>query len=374
MKVLIDARFYGLENAGIGRYVINLVDQLQEIDQKTSYTIFLKEKYFKTLKLPGNWTKVRVDIPHYSLAEQLLLPKVLSSEKFDLVHFPHFNLPLAFSGPFVLTIHDLIKHTSRGRQTTTRAPFLYWPKYVGYKVVFSNAVRRAKKVFVPSRWVKQELGKNYPDVLGKLVVTYEGVDEVFEKRAENRKKTAILKKYKIKKPYVVYAGSAYPHKNLERLVEATKTLEGRVDLVLASSRNVFLKRLESYLKQTGAKNTAVLGFVPDEDLAVLYQEAQAFVFPTLSEGFGLPGLEAMATGTPVICSDIPVLREVYADAALYFNPEDAQDIVRKIEEVLGFNEKTRQDIIAKGQKRAKSFSWRKMAKQTLKTYEEVLSP
>src|SRR3989344_8400264 len=165
--------------------------------------------------------------------------------------------------------------------------------------------------------------------------------------------------------YFIYAGNAYPHKNLDRLMEAVKAAE--VDLYIASSRNVFTKRLEE------KKNEYVklLGFVPDEKLTELYKNSVAFVFPSLSEGFGLPGIEAMEAGTLVLCSDIPVFREVYKDAAIYFNPLDFTSIEKAMENVLEMSEDVRKEKIAFAQKFVKRYSWSQMARETLKVYGDT---
>lgn len=171
--------------------------------------------------------------------------------------------------------------------------------------------------------------------------------------------------------YFIYAGNAYPHKNLNRLMEAmillNQNLEERITLKIVSGRDAFVKRLEK------EKNEYVelLGFVPDEKLVELYQGAVAFVFPSLSEGFGLPGIEAMAAGTLVLAADIPVFREIYQDAAIYFNPYDFSAIERAMRDVLALSPKERQKRIAYAQKFVRLYSWQKMARETLKIYQEV---
>lgn len=379
MRILIDARLYGLEHAGIGRYVVNLVDQLQVIDKRNQYLLLVR-KQTKNIQLPAsNFQLQIVDIPHYSFQEQIELPKLLSELKPDLVHFPHFNVPIFWSRvPFVVTIHDLIKHASRGPATTTRNPFLYWLKYWGYQVVFGSAVKRAARIIVPSNSIKEELLKNYKISAQKVEIIYEGVDEIFRQTASSKQQAAILKKYKLKQPYVIYVGNAYPHKNLERLIQSIKYFNDmnhyseRLNLVMVSTRSVFSERLMRFMRQNKAeKFVKFLGFVPDKELVVLYKNAKAFLFPSLSEGFGLPGLEAMASGTVAICSDIPVFHEIYADSAIYFDPYDVRDIVEKVDQVVHFDDLNHRTIITKGQKQAKQFSWQKMAKETLEVYREV---
>jgi len=373
MKILIDGRMYGLEHAGIGRYVEQLVKNLTILDTKNDYVILLRKRYFDILKFPKNWKKVLANISHYSFLEQIQLPIIIYKERADLVHFPHFNIPILYFGKFVVTIHDLIKHTSKGKETTTRDPWLYWFKYLGYKLVFNQAIKRASKIIVPSEFVKEDLVKTYGLLKDKVVVTYEGVED---KLKETRQNAKILEKYGIKNPFVIYTGSLYPHKNVERLVEAVVHLNNiyhlSISLVVVCARNVFYERFKQKIREMKAENFVnLVGFVPDEDLAVLYNEAEAFVFPTLSEGFGLPGLEAMSSGCPVICSDIPVLREIYNDAAVYFDPLNVKEIAGRIKELMAFGSEEKKKLANKGFKQAKKYSWEKMAKETISVYESL---
>lgn len=356
MRIGIDARMSGSAHAGIGRYVENLVEELS------------RNKDLELVLLKPN-------IPHYSLAEQFLMPGIIKKAKVDLMHFPHFNVPVFYSGKYLVTIHDLIKHTSRGMATTTRVPWLYWLKYLGYKFVFRQAVKRAAKILVPSQAVKDELAKTYNLPGDKIVVTYEGVGEKFQHSAiSNQQSAKILAKYNIKKPFVIYTGSVYPHKNIERLIQSIKLLNrSAVQLVISCARNVFWKRLKNKIQKLGAEEFInLVGFVPDEELAVLYTQAEAFVFPTLSEGFGLPGLEAMACGCPVVCSDIPVLREIYGEAALYFDPLNPEEMAEKIWGVIS-DKKMRDALIEKGLEQVKKYSWQKMARETLEVYKQAIT-
>lgn len=359
---------YGLKHAGIGRYVQNLVMEILKQDKKNNYVLFVR-KDFEEKEIPdfNNIELVVTDYPHYSLNEQLLFSWKIYQKKLDLVHFPNFNLPVFYFGKYILTIHDLIKHTSKGVQTTTRSPWLYWLKYLGYKIVFWSAVKRAYKILVPSQTVKNELVKEYRLNPKKVVVTYEGVEQ---KKQSEIIDSDILKKYKITKPFLLYVGSVYPHKNIERLIEAVKIL--KINLVVSCSRSIFWERLKEKINKMGAEEYVNLaGFVPDEELSVLYRSAEAFVFPTLSEGFGLPGLEAMAQGCPVVCSNIPVLREVYGEAAEYFNPNDPKDIAEEISRVI--NDKNKEEQLReKGYLQAKKYSWEKMASETLLVYNPAI--
>ena len=371
MKILFDARLYGPENTGLGRYVMNLVDNLAKIDRRNSYTILLRKKYFDRLNFPAKWKKVLADYRHYSLAEQINLPKTISQTKPNIVHFPHFNVPIFYSGRFVVTIHDILMHRQKGLEATTLNPVSYLIKRLGYKFVFGRAVKAATKVIVPSSFVKKEVADYYKLDKDKLVVTYEGFDEKFLPTGPGHK---VLRKYSLETPYFVYAGNAYPHKNLKRLIEAVVFLNQKsgkkISLAIVSARNVFVSRLEKLVKRMNAASyIRLLGFIPDSDLGALYQNSVAFVFPSLSEGFGLPGLEAMSVGTLVLASDIPVLKEVYKGNAVYFNPYDYTSIEKAMEDALSMEVSIRREKIEKARGFAKRYSWDKMARETLKVYE-----
>lgn len=371
MKIGIDCRLWGIKHAGIGRYTEELVRNLLSIDKKDEFILFCRKADHELLPGVLNSRKVMADIPHYGFAEQLKLPKIFARENLDLLHTPHFNVPLLYWGKFVVTIHDLLWHEIRSWKATTLSAPQYAVKYLAYRGAVRNTVSRAQKIIVPSNTVKKDVVKRFGLPDDKVVVTYEGAPD--SKTKNQKPKTKIFEKYRIKGPYIFYVGSLYPHKNVEVIVHALKLLQDKnLKLVVVSARNVFLSRFEQFVKDKGAEALVNLaGRVPDEDLATLYTGAEAFVFPSLSEGFGLPGLEAMAAGAPVIASDIPVFHEVYGSAALYFEPTNPASIATKIEQVLK-DKKIKSDLISIGRKRAKQFSWRKMAEETLRVYTSVV--
>jgi len=331
MRIVIDARMYGLEHAGIGRYVSNLVRELKTENSPASPSeagraklkshefilLVRKDKFAEVKKAVGESFKLVIaDYPHYSFQEQILLPLKLLKIKPDLVHFPHFNVPILWWGKQVVTIHDLIKHESKGPQTTTRWPLFYWFKYLNYRFLVWLAVKRAEKIIVPSHYWKKDLVQKFKLKPEKIVVTYEGVDKEYKHQEPKTKhQKEILSKYKISKPFLIYTGSLYPHKNVERLVEAIKLVNseqcsvvrkkappaspsahrGRaitghrspITLTVVCSRNIFYDRFMKKIKEMKAeKFVNLVGFVPDEELVVLYREAEAFIWPTLIEGFG----------------------------------------------------------------------------------------
>jgi len=188
---------------------------------------------------------------------------------------------------------------------------------------------------------------------------------------DSRGMGSLLAKYKIKKPFVIYTGSLYPHKNVQTLVKAVKKINLR--LIVVCARNVFWRRFKKKVRMLKAEKLVTLtGFVPDKDLVALYQQAEAFVFPSLLEGFGLPGLEAMAVGLPVLAANASCLPEVYGQAAVYFDPLDVEEMARKIKKVVG-NQKLKSKMVKLGYQQVKKYSWQKMAEQTAEVYENCFS-
>lgn len=365
MKVLIDARLYGLENTGLGRYVINLVDGLTNIDKENEYVILLRKKYFESLNLPENWKKVLADLRHYSVAEQFKLPAIIYKEKPDVVHFPHFNVPVFFRGKYIVTIHDMLMHKSVGVAATTLSPFQYFIKRLGYRLVFDSAIKNAFKIIAPSITVKNEIIDIYKIDANKIAVTYEGFDQ----------KIIGKKDLGVQKPYFVYVGNAYPHKNLGNLIKAICILNTKsnqkVILVISGARNIFTQRIEQEIKREKAeKFVTFLGFVSDEKLGGLLNKSVAFVFPSFSEGFGLPGLEAISAGTLLLASSIPVHREIYKDNAIYFDPISPEKIAESMEKALNTSSEEREKRIKNAKEFVKIYSWDKMAGETLKIYAE----
>lgn len=179
----------------------------------------------------------------------------------------------------------------------------------------------------------------------------------------------------MKVDYFVYTGNAYPHKNLERLIQAMVLINKKrpIKLKISSSRGVFTERLEKIIKKNNAiEYVEILGYVPDNKIQSLYKDSLAFVFPTLSEGFGLPPKEAIESGTFAVISDIPVLKEVYEDSVIYFDPYDVKSIANALQKVLITSKKERKEKIKYAQRFLKKYSWKKMAEETLKIYETVI--
>jgi glycosyltransferase involved in cell wall biosynthesis len=368
MRIGIDARLW--HETGVGRYIRNLIGQLEKIDKKNDYVLFVQKGItLQDLAISNEKFKlVETDIRWHTVDEQFLFHKVLENELLDLVHFPYFSIPILYNKPFVITIHDLIiNHFPTGKASTLPLP-VYYAKRFAYQYILKQAAKKSKKVISVSEETKREIVKHLKVSANKVVVTYEGIDDSLEKK----KATSAPQL----KNYFLYVGNAYPHKNVEQLIDAFKSVSKDypdVKLALVGKKNYFYDRLEEKVKKLGLENTVLfLGGVSDEELTGLYQHAEALVFPSLMEGFGLPGLEAMQNECLVLASDIPVFKEIYQEAAVYFNPRESASIHATIRQVLT-EKKSFDQYIKKGKERGKTFSWEKMARETLHIYESSVS-
>jgi len=375
----------------LGRYTQEVVDNIIKItsadaNQGFQFVIFLSPENFDEFNCPEkNVKKVCLYIPWYSWQEQILMPFYLWREKLNLIHFPHFNVPLLTPCKFVVTIHDLILTHFPTRRATTLAPIVYWLKNLAYRIVIFGAIKRAQKIITVSEFTKQDLITQFKVLPSRIAVTYEGVanlakgrDSLFIAKLDNQE---TLKQYHIADNFLLYVGNAYPHKNLEFLLRVfVKLLVRKPDLrlVLIGKEDYFYNRVKDYARslniwQKENVNSSVIfpGYVSDAQLEILYQEARVYIFPSLYEGFGLPPLEAMARSCPVLSSDRASLPEILGDAALYFDPENENDLLEKTWKII--NEKElRNNLVTKGLVQIKKYSWWQCANDTLIVYCEAL--
>jgi glycosyltransferase involved in cell wall biosynthesis len=371
MRIGIDARLWN--ETGVGRYIRNLVWQLAQIDKTNDYVLFVSQGFkigelgFKSDK----WKIVPTDIRWHTVDEQLVFHKVLENEALDLVHFPYFSIPILYNKPYVITIHDLIiNHFPTGKASTLPFPFYYFKRF-GYQYVIKQAAKKAKKIITVSNATKNEIVDHLKVSKEKIVVTYEGIDSLLQ----SGKGLPRFARNDVEK-YFLYVGNAYPHKNLERLVDSFAILHEKysdVKLILVGQKNYFYNQIAESVRKKGLEESIILtGKVDDRELASLYKNAQALIFPSLMEGFGLPGLESMQAGCLVLASKTPALKEIYEDAAVYFDPLNPQNMSDTMQKVLE-NPAVFKENIKKGQAQTKIFSWAKMAKETLAVYEDSIS-
>ncbi len=385
MKIGIDARFFGPKAKGLGRYTQKLIEGLEQADKQNDYLVFFLLENFDNYQ-PRNprFKKVLANWKWYSLGEQLFFPWQLYRQRIDLMHFTHFNAPMFYRRPMVVTIHDLILQRWPTYKNNILSRLKYFFKNLGYKIVIRSALDRARKIIAVSQFVKNDIIKTFGVAEGKIGVIYEGAPEIANSQSLIADR-GILEKYGIKKPYLLYVGNAYPHKNLARLIEAFKILVegGRDDLqlVLVGEEDYFYCCLKKYYNSVILRSTTELlekrrsekrrviftGFVPEEEIHNLYANASPYVFPSLCEGFGLPPLEAMTYGVPVATSRATCLPEIIGQAAHYFDGENSQDMADKIDEVLS-DGNLREKLVRQGFEQVKKYSWRKMAEETQKIY------
>jgi glycosyltransferase involved in cell wall biosynthesis len=361
--VCIDARLFGIAHTGIGRYTQNLILNLPARSRGKVSLIVTPENFGNPAL--AEFKRYSARYHPYSPLAQLEMLWLWWQIRPGLFHATHSSIPVLWPGKMVVTFHDLIKHISRGKDTTTKSSGFYWIKYAAYLLIDRIAIRRAVKIIVPSRYWKERLMEKYGLGEGKIAVTYEGAG-IDVKPAEPPPD------FGIKKPFAVYTGNLYPHKNVGVLLRAVKILRGRINLAIVCARSVFTQKAEDLVRELGVSaSVKFMGRLSDADLGSLYQQAAVFVFPSLIEGFGLPGLEAMAWGLPVVAAKASCLPEIYQDAAMYFNGVDPGDLAGKITRVSS-DSALRRDLIAKGLKQVKKYSWALMAKQTWKIYQNAL--
>lgn len=369
IHVAIDARLYGTQHAGIGRYVQNLVEQLTKSSEKLRLTLFIHSKHSDKFKTMSQVNIIECQTPHYTFQEQIQFLRLLNSQDFDLLHVPHFNVPVLYNRPFVVTIHDILWHQVRGSSVTTLSPLMYHAKYVGYRLSVLNSVLRSRAVITPSNYVKDELIGQYGSLKSdKVEVIYEGADH-------QKWKSGSGKNPMNESPFFLYTGSCYPHKNVETLIRAMSELKqiGRKEkLVIVSSRNVFTSKLKALIKSLDLDQQVIFtGYVPDEELYSYYQHATALVHPSLSEGFGLTGLEAMIAGCPVISSSRGSLPEVYEDAAYYLtSPKDHKSMAAIMIKVAD-EPSVKSKLVSKGKRQAAKYRWKDAATKTISIYQKV---
>lgn len=370
MRIAIDARLFGLEHTGIGRYVKKLVEGISSSDSPHDFIFFVRPPHHHEIKSTQKCQVVVADIGHYTLKEQFVLPKLITREHVDLVHFPHFNVPFLYRAPFIVTIHDLLWHNVLGFSVTTLDPLRYAVKYLGYRLVVRHAVSTAEKIIVPSLWVKKELEERFKLPDEKTVVTSEGVDRNFSGNLPS------LLQPEITQPYLVYTGSLYPHKNVLTLLKAlsliNQKLTPKMTLVLVSTRSIFTAKILAEAKSLGLSAWVKhLGFLEDTSLASLYSQSLAVIEPSTSEGFGLTGLEAMAASCPVIAARATALPEIYGHAALFFEPKNHEELAAQIQSLLK-DPRQRLKLIKLGRAQAQKYTWEKMVNATLRVYDEVV--
>lgn len=344
MRIGFDARM--ISHSGIGTYIRGILPYLTA-DGQFDFTLF------------GNLSKIQdydarkvlSDSPIYSIKEQIAFPSLLKRNPVDLLHVPHYNAPLGYSGKMVVTVHDLI-HL---RFPPSRLAYFY------ARVMFETVCKKARMIIADSRNTKRDILEFIRIPEEKVRIIYPAVSDEFSTGASGSNGSN-------PEPYLLYIGNVRQSKNIKTLVDAfliarEKTGEGRLIIAGKNFMPDYTKQYESH------RDVRFLGEVPHSDLPKLYREARIFVYPSLYEGFGLPPLEAMASGTPVICSNAASLPEVVGDSALLFNPENPGQLAEQISGLWG-DETRRKEFARKGIERAKRFSWKTCAREIAEVYRQ----
>lgn len=360
-KVVIDARESGTST---GRYVDKLIEYLNQLKPEYEIIVLTKTPRLNALKtLAPSFNILASDFREFSFSEQIGLARQLRGLRPDLVHFAMDRQPILYRRRVIATMHDL---TTALFNNPAKNWFLFKAKQQVYKRVLKDVARKSVYVITPSQYVKTAVAQYAKISPQKIIVTYEAADKISQP-AEPIKSL-------VGKKFIMYVGRSQPHKNLEHLVEAfarAREQNPKLKLVLGGKQDLLYKRLEKKVQKQGIDGVLFTGFVSEGQLRWLYENCQAYVFPSLSEGFGLPGLEAMVHGAPVISSNATCLPEIYGQAALYFDPKNVDDIASKINQILS-DSKLRQKLIASGKAQADKYSWRRMAEQTLAVYDKAL--
>ncbi len=369
-RIAIDARKW--RDYGIGTYVRNLVRHLARLDHETTYYLFCDRQDAATLRdLAANFVPVIDDSAGYGLKEHVSIPFKLHRLGVDLFHSPHYVLPLLCPTRAVVTIHDCI-HLLFPQYLPNRGA-VYYAEYM-----MRSAIRRSAMVLTVSEASRADILRFFPETdAGRVQVVANAIDPAILDDPGDEEKERVRERYQIRGRFVLYAGNIKPHKNLERLVSAFGLLRQRgsfddVKLIIIGDEVSRQGSLRRTMEAAGLRqDVRFFGFVPDRTLACLYRMASVFAFPSLYEGFGLPPLEAMACGAPVVTSRLSSLPEVVGDAALLVDPYSVEDIANGLGRVLA-DDDLRAGLQARGRARAQAFSWEHSVERIHATYLRVL--
>ena len=370
-KIGIDARMYGYAQTGIGNYIRHLLKYIFKLDKENNYVIFLLPEEYDNFELPNERIrKIKVSAKWYGWKEQFLFPIELYKENLDLMHFTHFNSPVLYFKKSIVTIHDVTPYFFPGHKMKSVI------RKIGFRTVFFSSVKKASKVIAVSKNTKIDIVKHFKIKKNKIDVIYEGADGQFKVINNNQKITEIKKKYNITKPFIFYTGVWRNHKNLVGLVKAFGILKNKYklnyQLVLGGKEDPYYPEVrKTWEKLKLEKEIIRTGFIKQEELSLFYNAAEIFVIPSFYEGFGLIGLEAMSCGTPVVSSDKTSLPEVLGDAAIYFNPNNPEEMAEKMKLVLT-DKKLYNELREKGFKQIEKYSWERMGGETIEIYDNIL--
>jgi glycosyltransferase involved in cell wall biosynthesis len=362
-NVMIDARWLA---GGIGTYTKQLLAGICQSPDGFDVRAIARQR---DAKLVAQWCpRVKViNVPTYSLREQLAIP--WAAKGCDLLHVPHYNAPLLHQGPLLVSIHDVIHITDPVYRRGVQAWFYARP-------MLNLVARKADHIVTVSEYSKAQIVEQLGVSSSKVTAIYHGVNSQFCCIERSEAFAAVSEVCGIQGPYILYLGSLKPHKNISRLLQAFALLRKRRDipqkLMIVGDDARWKRPLVEECSRLGIQdNTTFVPYVSQELLPKVYAGAELLVMPSTIEGFGLPVLEAMASGTPVVCSRAASLPEVAGDAALYFDPASAEELAQRIEELLNSRE-LQESLRAKGLERAKQFTWEESTRKHVELYHRLL--
>ena len=375
MKIAIDIR--RMNEFGVGTYTRNIVRALGRLDHRNEYFLLgSPQKVAEMGPLPPNFHTVPLLQLDSTLKGYMDCRATLKRLRCDLVHIPHlFWIPRNLPCPYVMTVHDVLEHMYSARRHSGIRRSLHFQ-------LTRRALKGAARVFAVSRFTKSEIEKLFSISGDRVEVIYNAIDERFLRgHTSEADRQLLAERYLVTYPFLLYAGRISPHKNVIRIIEAFSALKCELekenkypDLKLIIIGDELSKHpdLRRTVIRSGVQNDVrFMGFVPIEILRIFYDVAKTFVFPSLYEGFGLPPLEAMAHGTPVVTSNTSSLPEVVGSAAVLVNPENVFEIMRALHRVL-LDQALREKLKHRGYEQATRFSWDDSARQLLKVYESVV--
>lgn len=361
MNVIIDARMVDEHLHGIARYTYEIIKGVsKENDINIKLLINNREISNKIFGEFNNIEYIIMKSKFLSIGEQIELPWIINKYKKDTIfHSPSFVSSPLIKIPMVMTIHDL---------NHLEFPQYYSPfhKYY-YKYIVKTSALKCKKILTDSKFSKGEILKWLKFDESNVKVTYCGVGEKFRIIKDEIELERVQKKYKLPNKFVLYVGNLRPHKNVESLVEAMKSIDN-IRLVINGKANESLKQIID--KYTLKERIQFIGYIDEEDLPVIYNLATVFVFPSLYEGFGLPPLEAMACGCPVVTSNVSSLPEVVGSLAITVDPKDKEKIANSIQLLLS-NKVMRENMSIEASQYSKRFTWGKTVQETINVYKKI---
>lgn len=383
MKIALDVR--RIRDFGVGTYIRNLLRALAaENSQHEFHLVCSADDQQQLPALPGNFQVEIYNRRDSSRADHFGLPQFLAKLRVDLTHIPFHRVPLMMRQPYVVTIHDLSSLFYDEATGMLHAAHVFRLK---------RGLERAARIIAVSGATQRDVVNLVPQAADRVRLIYNAPDPQFLERfapgstradaaAMARERHRILERYQIRYPFLLYAGSIRPQKNIPRLIEAFAVVRQKLEdhggynnlrlIIIGDDISRYPNVRRAVIQSRVEQSVRFLGFVPLETLRVFHELATAFVFPSLYEGFGLPPLEAMASGTPVIASQVSSLPEVVGGAAMLVNPENVFDIARGITEVL-LNGDLREELITRGRRQAARFSWARTAREVLAVYDEAVN-